>query len=953
MGCHSKKHCKCKKCRESEKCNEICTSPSSCNGNCSRNPCVELNYTDITDINNSIYSMYRVFNDTGIKILEDRDDLCYKIKKIYPGTEASKDAPVFGYEKDGKTLIKNGGMKKSYKCDFKTYKIQYNGADNSKLVVYNKEVINSGYKKVVSFFAQRGFQFQSTDKPKEYDDLYANVNSYGGPTMQFGKKCSNGIPKYVDFTYVNYAPITIKSYEPDSSKFINGAAYPIRIPITTDFCGKFNAKYDTEPIAYYDKEKGILTIHIPEVDQVGHFNSFYKTVYGDANINLEHYVLSYDNSFQLLKRDSDNNIVKASFKDVQYFAQVKEPASAKRRILNNGPDISVPGVFDAGDNFFDDVLLMYQGSGVKITTPLSIASTIETPTATFGPSFYNIPVTDIVPTVPAIGLPVITNNVAGKIALIRRGGGTFVSKALAAQAAGAIGVIIYNSTGGQLVPGGSNPNVTIPCVGMTQDKGNLLVANQPVTGAMSSSILQYYGGQVLQLLGGDNSKYNVNAFPNTVNANVNPIAPTDNSYLTDFGDNNSSIFNENTSNLSGTNCFDTIQWTKTFRTFPKDFLSGAYYPEQAGSAPIPQMVSTKEDAIISILMHEYTHITNYATGGLPRVPTEAMATAIENDPKASFGNMDSSRNSSWTQGHLGFTRGNYSVAYPEFLIQITDNTIASTYCMSFFWQYLKEQFDHNHQVMRRLNDLLSTKEIVNLYLQQDCIPNYSTNYVGTALNLDRALNELFGRNLRTTFFNFCVSMMLLRNNISIPREYQTDFPYWMNNSAYAGIAEWTAASAAQGPSLPYITWWETLDKNLVVPPTYTGNPIPPGTVGETFFKTLPSSVTLEANDLTMFGYSVPNTIQTININVTSGNWMFALLQFTSDNTPVGKFIFDGPHTVNGTGTLSFQVSNHVPAFTETGIIKLVCSNTTVSDSGDLMNYLGPFVVSGNATITTV
>lgn len=75
--------------------------------------------------------------------------------------------------------------------------------------------------------------------------------------------------------------------------------------------------------------------------------------------------------------------------------------------------------------------------------------------------------------------------VAGKWALINRGTCTFVLKSQAAQAAGAIGVIIANNATG-LPPnplGGSDPTIVIPVVGISQADGNTIktaLASGPV-----------------------------------------------------------------------------------------------------------------------------------------------------------------------------------------------------------------------------------------------------------------------------------------------------------------------------------------------------------------------------------------------------------------------------------------------------------------------------------------
>lgn len=74
-----------------------------------------------------------------------------------------------------------------------------------------------------------------------------------------------------------------------------------------------------------------------------------------------------------------------------------------------------------------------------------------------------------------VALP--AGSLAGKVALIRRGSCTFNAKAANAQAAGAIGVVLYNNA-----PGGLNPTVaggiaiTIPVVGINRGSGLLLNA---------------------------------------------------------------------------------------------------------------------------------------------------------------------------------------------------------------------------------------------------------------------------------------------------------------------------------------------------------------------------------------------------------------------------------------------------------------------------------------------
>jgi hypothetical protein len=66
--------------------------------------------------------------------------------------------------------------------------------------------------------------------------------------------------------------------------------------------------------------------------------------------------------------------------------------------------------------------------------------------------------------------------VNGRIALVDRGVCGFAIKAKNAQNAGAIGVVIANNVAGVLAPGGSDPTVTIPVLGITQAGGNTIKA---------------------------------------------------------------------------------------------------------------------------------------------------------------------------------------------------------------------------------------------------------------------------------------------------------------------------------------------------------------------------------------------------------------------------------------------------------------------------------------------
>lgn len=83
-------------------------------------------------------------------------------------------------------------------------------------------------------------------------------------------------------------------------------------------------------------------------------------------------------------------------------------------------------------------------------------------------------ITPVIPNDGCTALP--AGSMTGKVALIRRGTCTFQAKALNAQNAGAIAVLIYNSSDGIVVLGGITSPVTVPVMGLTKALGESLVS---------------------------------------------------------------------------------------------------------------------------------------------------------------------------------------------------------------------------------------------------------------------------------------------------------------------------------------------------------------------------------------------------------------------------------------------------------------------------------------------
>ncbi|KAJ1939801.1 hypothetical protein FBU59_004001, partial [Linderina macrospora] len=75
-----------------------------------------------------------------------------------------------------------------------------------------------------------------------------------------------------------------------------------------------------------------------------------------------------------------------------------------------------------------------------------------------------------------LGCANISQDLKGKVALLKRGSCTFNVKAVNAQAAGAVGVIVYNNAPGMMSPSVTDETVTIPFVIITQDDGAYAVS---------------------------------------------------------------------------------------------------------------------------------------------------------------------------------------------------------------------------------------------------------------------------------------------------------------------------------------------------------------------------------------------------------------------------------------------------------------------------------------------
>lgn len=120
-------------------------------------------------------------------------------------------------------------------------------------------------------------------------------------------------------------------------------------------------------------------------------------------------------------------------------------------------------------------------SVLTVNAPSGIGPFNTYETTNFGTAITSAITSDVVlvndgSTAPTLGCNALTaGSLTGKIALIRRGTCTFVTKVKNAQDAGAIAVIVMNNVEGTPVPmGGTDATITIPSVMISKADGDLL-----------------------------------------------------------------------------------------------------------------------------------------------------------------------------------------------------------------------------------------------------------------------------------------------------------------------------------------------------------------------------------------------------------------------------------------------------------------------------------------------
>lgn len=246
------------------------------------------------------------------------------------------------------------------------------------------------------------------------------------------------------------------------------------IPNTIDIISFFNSDVDDDPNClvgrrwYYgfDNNQGIdldfLSVVMHEIAHGLGFSNFINEATGASPQDLP----DIYSRFSL-------DLTTGRTWDVMTPAERVDSAVNSLNVVWNGDSVNAQAPFVLGPR-----------PSARVLNPQGVAGSYEVQAASYGPPLRGnggttgkMVVADDGVGVPSDACEPIQNNLSGKIALVDRGGCTFVSKTLNAQAAGAKGVIVVNNQPRGLPPmGGTSEEAVIPSVGMTRDHGDLLKA---------------------------------------------------------------------------------------------------------------------------------------------------------------------------------------------------------------------------------------------------------------------------------------------------------------------------------------------------------------------------------------------------------------------------------------------------------------------------------------------
>jgi hypothetical protein len=471
---------------------------------------------------------------------------------------------------------------------------------------------------------------------------------------------------------------------------------------------------------------------------------------------------------------------------------------------------------------------------------------------------------------------------------------------------------------------------------------SLLIENQgPVQD--TSFVINYrtddglYAGAVIPLLNGGSPALDI-YIANPIFEFPNAVAPPIDPWLTmhsEIGDNSNTLVKELYALPSQILMIDSDLWDTFIPVFPVEFIDNPPIPEDVSNYPLPS--SPNGVQVLSIMNHEFMHNIHSGQGTYLHVDAEAQAVGVEMDTNLNLGAYLSLRPWDFAQFVSNSARGRW-----PFLAIDSNLTFAATYGGGMWWNYFAKFCDPYHQVMRRSLDIIGSVKLAtqSQYVSTAWQINFLTYYRGAyLLSVQQAMQELKSLDISDVYRDFAISLSLVRNNASIPEQYRSFYPYWLQQTAYS------EAGTIANSSVKY--WWSELDENITPSPAALTNG---------FVSMLPQlddgfNEQIELEDCTSHFYVVDKNLTSVSVTSNMGRIVVTMHQFDSGvPNNDGTFTIQGPFELNVNDTKMFNLAD----FTGSGIVRLVVSNLTVTDYGAFDNLFNTDVdrIQGKATITS-
>ena len=367
------------------------------------------------------------------------------------------------------------------------------------------------------------------------------------------------------------------------------------------------------------------------------------------------------------------------------------------------------------------------------------------------------------------------------------------------------------------------------------------------------------------------------------------------------------------------------------------YIFAYFSPEIQLNPPLPEMLDGNQtikdgtlptapsSTILSLILgHEFQHCISFSIGGIRYMDSEAQATAVECDPRLNIGTIALFRPHAWLSYVLALHRGSWTAfANGRSLDDI--NVIYPDYGASMFYMYLQTTFDKNHQIMRRMNEIVSLKSFEPLTEEEvKAIYATRTRFTGAQLAFAQAIEEIYPGKTKDVFIDYCISTLLLRPNEAIPAQYRTGHPYWF----WSSYSENNKNGELNGGSNDS-RWWQDFDEAVVLEAeigensTDRTNPYRrvatdgPHFIGQTITPTWPkvnpadnsldynvnstnplaTAVSKELMNMSMCAFLMPDSLNSATVQSTKGTLHVAALKFGSTADGVGTWLMDGVHVV--------------------------------------------------------